>query len=409
MARRKATDIAASLRHRIAAAEWGAALPNERALSREYGVARGTLRDAISALAAEGLVSRHVGRGTMILDGAAEPHEATPDAAGQRACAARRLRAISPRDIMDMRLILEPEAAASAATAASAAQIEAIGRAHDGACAATRMAAFEAQDAAFHGAVVAGTRNALLIDVEAILAIVRRHATMVAIRRRGFTEARRQATCAQHQAILDALERRDPAGAAEAMRSHLFARGLDLFGPVAAFEGPAPGPAPTDGARSDEASADRALEDALERAFGASPRDVMDLRLIVEPRAAALCAASAREGDLARIADAHAMAGAAAGAAFEHWDAAFHGRIFEGTRNDALPALHDILSSIRARAPWRRAKEIAASAERRAGYRDQHAAILDAIAARDAQGAGRAMRAHVESVRRDLFHPTAPG
>lgn len=56
------------LRKRIQSGELkpGDQIPVEDALCREYGVSRGTVRQAISRLVQQGLVSRHQGRGTFV-------------------------------------------------------------------------------------------------------------------------------------------------------------------------------------------------------------------------------------------------------------------------------------------------------------------------------------------------------
>ena len=63
-----AAAIGQSLRQRLGAGEWRdrGRLPDERSLAVEYQVARNTLRRAIDGLAADGLVSREVGRGTFL-------------------------------------------------------------------------------------------------------------------------------------------------------------------------------------------------------------------------------------------------------------------------------------------------------------------------------------------------------
>ena len=68
------SEIEGSLRKRIAAGEWAPTgrLPPERELAAEYGVARNTVRRAVEAIAHEGTVERHVGRGTFVNGGAIE-------------------------------------------------------------------------------------------------------------------------------------------------------------------------------------------------------------------------------------------------------------------------------------------------------------------------------------------------
>lgn len=63
--------LASSLRARITLGEWvpGTALPPESLLAKEYGVALGTLRQAIALLVAESLLERRHGRGTFVRAG----------------------------------------------------------------------------------------------------------------------------------------------------------------------------------------------------------------------------------------------------------------------------------------------------------------------------------------------------
>jgi DNA-binding FadR family transcriptional regulator len=221
----KASDIARSLRERIAAAEWSttSALPNERALSAEYGVARNTMRRAISTLVEAGLVSRHVGRGTII-------HAERNDSPDDLAPIVRKLSGTSPLDIMNMRILIEPAAAAAAAANANADEIAGIAAAHRAASAETEMEPFQLWDVAFHERIFAATRNELLRNLSEILAVMRTRGSMVEVRRRGFSEVRRQEYCRQHGAILDAIAARDSEAAAAAMRAHLVAQSGNLFG-----------------------------------------------------------------------------------------------------------------------------------------------------------------------------------
>ena len=63
--------LASTLRARITLGEWvpGTALPPESLLAKEYGVALGTLRQAIALLVAESLLERRHGRGTFVRAG----------------------------------------------------------------------------------------------------------------------------------------------------------------------------------------------------------------------------------------------------------------------------------------------------------------------------------------------------
>ena len=142
----------------------------------------------------------------------------------------------------------------------------------------------------------------------------------------------------------------------------------------------------------------------LRRIAGASPMDVMNVRLMVEPHAAAAAASNATDADLAQIREAHAAASDAfEPAEFERLDAELHKRVFAATRNELLTSLHDILRVVRNQSPWIEIKRRSYSAERRLGYCADHAAIVGALFARDAVTAARTMRAHLMAVNRNLF------
>ncbi len=61
-------QIGAAILEGIATGEWqpGLAIPGEHELARRYGVSQGTVRKAIEALAAQGLLVRRQGRGTFV-------------------------------------------------------------------------------------------------------------------------------------------------------------------------------------------------------------------------------------------------------------------------------------------------------------------------------------------------------
>jgi DNA-binding FadR family transcriptional regulator len=222
MSRNLASDVAASLRHRITSGEWNNTklLPNERDLASEYKVARNTLRRAIDAIEQEGMVSRHVGRGTIIRT------ESGDDLLGIM----QRISGTSPLDIMNVRMIVEPQAAAAAAANASEADLTSIRDAHERASAALETAAFESWDAEFHQRIFASTRNEFLTNLHDILRVIRNRAPWTEIKRRSFSEERRASYCGDHRMILDALRSRDADGAAQAMKAHLISVNRNLFG-----------------------------------------------------------------------------------------------------------------------------------------------------------------------------------
>src|SRR4051812_17605892 len=63
--------LAAALRARVLQGEWapGDAIPAEAVLARSYGVALGTLRQALSLLVEDGLLDKRQGKGTFVSPG----------------------------------------------------------------------------------------------------------------------------------------------------------------------------------------------------------------------------------------------------------------------------------------------------------------------------------------------------
>lgn len=222
MARVLAADIARTLKQRIEAGEWSenGRVPPERDLAIAHGVARNTIRRALNLLRQEGTISRHIGRGTFIEAGEGE----------SLAAVAQRMRGSSPADIMDIRLLLEPSAAAFAATNASAGELAHVEEAHRNAVASADMPTFEHWDAEFHHRIFASSRNALLKEMHSLLRALRNQSPWYEMKKRSFSEERRLRYCVEHGALLDNLLRRDPDGARSAMTDHLVTVRTNLLG-----------------------------------------------------------------------------------------------------------------------------------------------------------------------------------
>src|ERR1700758_4092908 len=105
-----AEDLAGELTLKIDRGDWpdGYRLPPERELAATYGLARNTVRRALAQL--DHRLLRITGRGTYVKGRARGP--------GTHFLG--RLREASPADVMEVRLIIEPQAASIAAHRASA-------------------------------------------------------------------------------------------------------------------------------------------------------------------------------------------------------------------------------------------------------------------------------------------------
>lgn len=185
-------------------------LPAERALCEQFGVTRGELRKALGALEADGLIWRHVGRGTFI---GARPVLNLADAAylGELA---------SPAQVMVARLAIEPELARLAALHGTRADFEDIQGWSKRCRAAPDWRSYEAADNNLHYAVARATHNKLLVYLFDTLNVVRR-STVWGQRRATARPPVDHFAFNQHDAIVQAIAARDASQAATHMAAHL--------------------------------------------------------------------------------------------------------------------------------------------------------------------------------------------
>src|SRR5437762_10557189 len=206
----------------------GARLPTEQALTRAARVSRTVVREAVAALRAEGLVITRQGVGAFV---SAEPTRAPFRIEPERLQSLDEI-----LNVMELRLGVEVESAGLAAERASKADVRSIAAALQ----AIEEVAGEGksavdEDLALHRAIAEATGNA---EFPRFLQFIGRHL----IPRRtvsGLPEQMggRRAYLAliqeEHRRICQAIERRDPRGAREAMRRHL-TRSLERYRRLAA-------------------------------------------------------------------------------------------------------------------------------------------------------------------------------
>lgn len=130
---------------------------------------------------------------------------------------------------------------------------------------------------------------------------------------------------------------------------------------------------------------------------------VMEARLCIEPTLAALCAERAAPEDVTRMRHLAAKIGPAPKPeTAEIWDGALHRLIARAAGNQILLTAFSLVDEVRIREDWQRMRHRARSAELVALYHRQHGAIIDAIAAGDAEAARQAMADHLTLLRRNL-------
>lgn len=133
------------------------------------------------------------------------------------------------------------------------------------------------------------------------------------------------------------------------------------------------------------------------------PLVAMEARLCIEPALAGLCARRATADDVARLRQLARRATAAADAdSAELWDGALHRLVARIGGNRIMLTAFTLIDEVRVGAEWQSKRHRARTPETMALYDAQHHGIIDAIEARDSEGAAAAMRAHLASLSENL-------
>ena len=177
------------------------------------GVTRNELRRALAALEREGMIWRHVGKGTFV---GMRPVE---ESMSISAVADR----TSPGEVMAARRMIEPMLAREAALNATAAHLDEMRRCVRAARSATTWRQYETCDNRFHRTVAEAAGNAVLTALFDQLNAVRRTVVWGRERDQGGRPPKSHHSFSEHDRILEALIDRDPGAAELAMREHLAA------------------------------------------------------------------------------------------------------------------------------------------------------------------------------------------
>lgn len=184
----------------------GDPLPPQRKLAAQLGVSLSSLREALRALAAVGIVEIKHGRGTFICAHAT-------DALVKQLDWAVLLQSDETRELMEARRVLDVSVARLAAERASEAQIRHLEELYEGMMECWRardVACLEEQDIRLHLAVAEAAGNSLLFHLaQTLYAVVDRFIRLVPHTRAGLEN---------HRRVLKAIAAHNPTDAQEAMR-----------------------------------------------------------------------------------------------------------------------------------------------------------------------------------------------
>jgi len=135
-----------------------------------------------------------------------------------------------------------------------------------------------------------------------------------------------------------------------------------------------------------------------------NPAEIMEVRLVIEPKIAAIAALRATPDDIDKMEAALAKSAAANDSvSFEKWDGALHEAIATSTRNSLLISFFKAVNSLREDKIWGSLKQASLNRSRQELYGRQHRNLVEAINDRNAIEAEKTMRIHLEEVQKNLL------
>jgi DNA-binding FadR family transcriptional regulator len=185
-------------------------LPTERSFSEHYGIPRSRVRRVLDQFERDGHIVRTVGSGTFVADRSGPFRVSIQD-----------IESVNPQELMEVRLIIEPQLAPLLVKRATIAEIGHICQLAEQGKRSRTMAEFEELDHRFHMALTLAAKNDYLTGIMTRIQDVRRSPDWVAIRRRRQNHDRRMIYGSEHEAIAIALQNRDAQATRKAIEGHL--------------------------------------------------------------------------------------------------------------------------------------------------------------------------------------------
>ena len=206
-------QLAARLREDIArgAVLRGDRLLPEREMAQRLGVSRARLRQALDQLDGEGVLFRRRGQGTFV-----QPPPAT-EAARFKSLARR----VSPQEVMEVRLQIEPALAELAALRTDAKMRELFAQVTQATLDARDQQSYDAADDLFHYKIAEMAQNPLFLTVYEAIRSVRAQASWASTRAATYSPEVTAVLGQQHQTLAAAILRSDSVAARQAMQDHL--------------------------------------------------------------------------------------------------------------------------------------------------------------------------------------------
>jgi GntR family transcriptional regulator, transcriptional repressor for pyruvate dehydrogenase complex len=189
----------------------GQRLPPERELSELLGVSRPTLREAVRALVAIGVLETRAGSGTYVTD-------LSPETIAGPLAFVLDVNHRSLLDLFEVRLLLEVAAAKWAAARIDGDALDRLEHEVEALAAWIEdVERFTDADIAFHRIIHESAGNDILLALMSNVSVLDRQTRLLLSQER----KAREETIPEHENILRNLRRRSPEGAARAMHRHL--------------------------------------------------------------------------------------------------------------------------------------------------------------------------------------------
>ncbi len=138
----------------------------------------------------------------------------------------------------------------------------------------------------------------------------------------------------------------------------------------------------------------------------ASPAEINEIRVLLEPAIAELVVARATGSDIAYAQTCLAKGLVAKNIEeYEHWDAELHSTIINASRNSLVIGFYNIIHYARQKIEWRQIKTKSLDPERVKNYNRQHSDIVDSFSKRDAVALREALKEHLKTVSHNMLNP----
>lgn len=187
----------------------GDRLPSERDLAEMLNVSRPSVREAMIALEVSGLIEVRMGNGIFVTNRKVSTNRELVDGG------------VGPFEILEMRLLLEPEVCALAAERIDDETLAQLSVTYEEMERSNGTPAMEQADEKFHNLIAGAAENTAMQKTVEWLWRLRAQSVLSRGYHRMIVEEGVFPTLDEHKAILEALKSRDPVAARRAMKSHL--------------------------------------------------------------------------------------------------------------------------------------------------------------------------------------------